>query len=209
MELILELAQRLEQRIASGLPGPIAHIRMAPLTRPVKVFEPEAYPDAKVGCVLALLYPKADTICLALIRRPEYPGVHSGQISFPGGKMEKDDDDHYSAALRETHEEIGVDKQHIHLIGALSHVYIPPSNFFVHPFLAYAHTQPEFQRDVHEVEEVLEMPISLLLEQQSKSTMEIHRQDMHFEVPCYVFGTHRIWGATAIILSELEMLLEA
>lgn len=206
--MIEQFAQLLADRIRAGLPGMLAHARMAPLTRPVREFQPEDYPEARIGSVLLLVYPIRNGLYLALIKRPDYEGVHSGQISFPGGKWEPGDADYYATALRETEEEIGVPAASIQFIGNLSKVYIPPSNFFVHPFIACASETPVFNPDVREVQEVIHFPIQVLMQDAAKSTMRIQRGDLDFEVPCYVFESYQIWGATAIMLSELELLLQ-
>ena len=200
-------ARNLTERIRSGLPGIAAHSRMAPVTRPIKAFLPEEYPNARIGCVLILVFPAPDGIQVALIKRPDYDGVHSGQISFPGGKLEAGDASFYAAALRETEEEIGVPRTLINYIGDLSKVYIPPSNFFVHPFVGYTTEVPAFHPDLREVQQVIQMPVDILQHPDCKTTMRIQRGELDFEVPCYSFQTHRIWGATAIMLSELELLL--
>lgn len=205
--MIEQFAHNLAACIRAGLPGTIAHSRMAPVTRPVQEFIPSAYPDARIGCVLILLFPVEDALHVALIKRPDYDGVHSGQISFPGGKLEAGDASFYDAALRETEEEIGVRRNTIIYIGDLSKVYIPPSNFFVHPFVAYSNHTPVFNRDIREVQEIIQMPLHILQNPHNKSHMHVQRGELDFEVPCYVFESHRIWGATAIMLSELELLL--
>ncbi|HPE98171.1 MAG TPA: CoA pyrophosphatase [Chitinophagales bacterium] len=199
----------LQRAAAAGLPGPEAHRIMAPQYRVVKPFREEDFPGSRKASVLALLYAKNEAVQVVLTRRPDYEGVHSAQISFPGGQSETHDEDHWQTALRETEEEIGVPASNIRHLGDLSPIYIPPSNFFVRPYLGWLDNIPEFHPDPEEVAAVIEMPVLTLLNESAKTTMRIERPDFSAEVPCYRFDEHRIWGATAIILAELEMLLRS
>lgn len=208
MTLIDPFAAILAERIREGLPGAEAHARMAPPLRTIKTFVSVDYPDARIGCVMLLLFPSQGHVYITLIQRPDYDGVHGGQISFPGGKMEHGDADAYAAALRETEEETGVPKSSISFIGKLSDVYIPPSNFFVHPFVGFVREEPDFKPDPHEVAKIIRMPLIALLKDEARSTMQIVRPEARFETPCYLYEEHRIWGATAIILSELGALIK-
>ncbi len=206
--MIKAFAESIAHLLKQPLPGAAAHQIMAPVTRQVQQFEITDYPDARIGCVMLLFYPKGDDIFLVMIKRPDYDGVHGGQVSFPGGKIEQDDVDEAYAALRETEEEIGVQSNLIKVLGQLSSVYIPPSNFFVFPFIGYMDLRPEFFPDATEVASIIEMPISVLLADENKSTVLITRPEITFEAPCYIVEGHSVWGATAIILSELEWLLK-
>jgi 8-oxo-dGTP pyrophosphatase MutT (NUDIX family) len=189
-----------------GLPGPSAQRFMAPAGRVVGPFEEKDYPDARKASVMVLLYSRQDEVRTVLMERPSYDGVHSGQISFPGGGQEQQDADAWQTAQRETMEEVGVTD--IQLIGPLSPLYIPPSNFFVRPFLGWLPHEPVFVPDEQEVASIVEFPVHDLLLPSVKSTMMVERKDWRMEVPCYLIGGHQVWGATAIILSELEALLE-
>jgi len=205
--MIETFANILSDKIKLGLPGLEAHKIMAPVARPIENFEEKDYPSAKKGAVLILFYPVLEEIFMVLIKRPSYDGVHGGQVSFPGGKVEETDKDTSFTALRETEEEIGVERSQIKIFGQLSNIYIPPSNFFVYPYLGLMKTKPDFFPDKNEVEYIIETPVNILLDQTNKSTININRKDINFEAPCYLINKHRVWGATAIILSELEFLL--
>lgn len=205
--MIKAFADTFSNLLMGPLPGPLAHQKMAPLSRQVIHFNPADYPNAKIAAVLVLCYPKNGEITMVLTQRPNYDGVHSGQISFPGGKIEPGDNDELHTALRETEEEIGVLRQEIRVIGKLSNVYIPPSNFFVFPFVGIATSAPIFTPDSNEVAEIIEMPINTLLADSVKSTITINRPEAPFEAPCYDINGKKVWGATAIILSEVEWLL--
>lgn len=157
-----------------------------------------------------MLYPHRLTseLHFVLIRRPEYPGVHSGQIALPGGRREGSESLEQTA-LRETKEEIGVRAVTLEVIGALSPLYTPPSNFCIYPFVAYSLIHPTFQPDPREVAEVVEVPLRLLLD------LSIRRvETWHFEqigarrVPFFDVYGHHVWGATAMILSEFITMLD-
>ncbi|HLN94961.1 MAG TPA: CoA pyrophosphatase, partial [Flavobacterium sp.] len=151
----LRLVPKIEKET---LPGADAHERMAPLERArmMKAFDPATTPTRKAA-VMMLVYPKEDTAHFVLIVRNTYPGVHSSQVAFPGGKREDVDADFEATALRETFEEVGVPAQAITVVRKFSEIYIPPSNFLVYPFLGYCTDRPDFLADPAEVAEVLEV----------------------------------------------------
>jgi len=198
------------QRVLRGpLSGLRGQIKMAPQPAEGQVNRWEDTPtDCREAGVLLLFYPYQAKLHLILTRRMEYPGVHSGQISFPGGRREGQELLR-DTALRETYEELGVSPQTIEVIGQLSSLYTPPSNFCIYPFVAYSSVQPDFYPDEKEVAELVETPLEMLRDP------AIYKEELwHFEqygtrrVPFFdVFG-HRVWGATAMILSELLTMLE-
>jgi len=200
-------AHDLKNRIAAGLPGIVAQQRMAPSIRQIKPFEEQEYPLAKKAAVLILLYPHKDAVYTVLMKRPDYVGTHSGQISFPGGKIEADDPDAAYTALRETEEEVGVRKEQVELIGKLSDIYIPPSDFFVYPYIGFTKQRPVFIPDSNEVAEVIETPVHIILDETIKGSEIITRNAVSFTAKYYRIQNYKVWGATAILLSELEMLL--
>jgi 8-oxo-dGTP pyrophosphatase MutT (NUDIX family) len=140
-----------------------------------------------------------------LIVRNSYPGVHSSQIAFPGGKAEEFDLDFKATALRETHEEIGIHPDKITVIRDFTSVYIPPSNFLVYPFLGISSTELEFTLQEEEVAGIVEIPLSLLLDDSiiTMKTLETSYAKS-IEVPCFQIEEHLVWGATAMMLSELK-----
>ena len=159
---------------------------------------------------MVLLWESASKINCALIQRPDYDGVHSSQMAFPGGKKELSDASLLETAFRETKEEIGVDKDHLTVIGSLTKLYIPPSNFMVYPYITYSKIIPEFLLDETEVAEVVPFDIVDLLLQ--KST----RQDAYVTIangkklktPSFQIEGKTVWGATAAILSEFKDIIE-
>ena len=205
--MIKKWVEEVQNRFEKGLPGH-AQISMAPANRSIRRFEEQEFPTAKKASVLVLVYPKGEELYTVVMQRPDYDGVHSSQVSFPGGKEEPEDDSPWHTAVRESEEEVGVVQQLIHPVLPLSPLYIPPSDFFVRPFLAYALERPEFIIDTYEVSELMEFPINKLLDDTIKGTMEINRKALNFKVPCYNLSGKQIWGATAIILSELEAMLK-
>ena len=167
--------------------------------------EESAVPHAKRAAVCISLERHQGDWKIPLIRRNTYPGVHSGQISLPGGKIEENELP-YTAALREFEEEMGVSTQSFMPLGKLSNVYIPPSNFYVYPFLTYNLSLHRFNPDPSEVVEVIYLNIMDLIDDESIQLRPVKVQDKIWEVPCYLCEGHTVWGATALILSELAEL---
>jgi len=154
--------------------------------------------------VMSLIYPINNIPHILFIERPVYAGVHSGQIAFPGGKIEKNDNSILDAALRETKEEIGVNREQIEVIGPLSQVYVLASNFIVYPFVGILQEKPIIIPDKLEVANTLEVPMykffeqGIIKEKVMKSAMGIN-----LNAPYYDIGGKILWGATAMMVSEL------
>jgi 8-oxo-dGTP pyrophosphatase MutT (NUDIX family) len=194
----------LKEKLARPLPGLSSQLKMASVSRIIKDGNLVLPEDVRKAGVLVLFYPCGHDLCIAFIKRAEYPGVHSGQISFPGGGREKHDKDITETALREAEEEIGVDRKLVTTIGNLSDLYIPPSNFLVTPVVGYTQTKPVFIPDPEEVETVLEISFDELVKADSKQEKEISIfPALNIKVPCYYVNGNVIWGATAMIISEL------
>lgn len=183
-----------------------AHAKMAPLER-ISFLKEENYADKnpRQAAVLMLFYPKNGVTHLALIVRNSYPGVHSSQIGFPGGKVELEDKDLSETALRETHEEVGVSPDKVQIIKPFSTIYIPPSNFLVSPFMGISHQELTFIPDLDEVKRVLEFPLSLFLDENTITKVKMstsYAKDI--EVPAFMVEKYVVWGATAMMMSELK-----
>jgi len=198
----------LENRLQRPLPGNVAQMKMSSLTRLRELITLGPATTAVQSAVLVLLYPKNGHICLVLMLRPEYPGVHSGQISFPGGKLEDSDQDLRDTALREAHEEIGIDPAQVCIIGQLTNLYIPPSNFMVTPVVSYQRSLPQFLADPAEVAAIIEVELGELLDPGNIQMKELTvRNGMTLTAPAYCIRDNTIWGATAMILSEFKEIL--
>lgn len=183
-----------------------AHAKMAPLER-ISYLKEENYRDKnpRKAAVLMLFYPKNEVTHLALIVRNSYPGVHSSQIGFPGGKVEEYDADLEETALRETHEEVGIEPQKIKIIKPFSEIYIPPSNFLVAPFMGVSHEELTFVPDLDEVKRVLEFSIVDFLDDNTITNVKMSTSyATDIEVPAFIVDKYVVWGATAMMMSELK-----
>jgi hypothetical protein len=159
---------------------------------------------------MMLFYPKAKKTHLVLIVRNSYEGVHSSQIAFPGGKYEKEDVELEQTALRETFEEIGVSSEKIQVLKAFSHLYIPPSNFMVYPFLGICTEEITFFPDSTEVAGIIELPLTTFLSDSIVVDAKINTSYARsIEVPVFKIDEHLVWGATAMMLSELKIVLNS
>jgi len=193
------------------LPGEASHHKMAPIERLEELTKQSLKKNkAKRAAVMALFYPNRDgETHLALILRKTYKGVHSAQVGIPGGKQEPSDISAEHTALRETQEEIGVLQQDITVLKKLTQIYIPPSNFFVSPFIGVCETTPQFILQESEVEALIEVKISDFLDDSIYCTRRLSTSyATDIEVPAYILNTHVVWGATAMMLSEVRELLK-
>ena len=167
--------------------------------------------DAKNSAVLSLLFPKNNQLNLLLIKRAEDGRPHSGQIAFPGGRYEEQDTDLIETALRETEEEVGISRNGIDILGPLTNLYIPVSNSNVHPFVAYTEVLPECVVSQDEVQYTLEVPLHELFHPDRKTVRHITPSafpDITIKAPAYDWDDdHLIWGATAMMIAELEELV--
>jgi len=195
----------LENRLQKSLPGRSAQLKMSSLGRIQELMGFSPSEDVKQSSVLILFYPIGRKIYLVLMLRPEYPGVHGGQISLPGGKFEETDESLIYTALREAYEEIGINPMKVQIIGQLTEMYIPPSNFLVTPIVGYQSSQPQFVAEPKEVASMIEIQLDDLLDEKNRQ-MKRMKLSLGFSlmVPSYCIHGHIIWGATAMILSELK-----
>jgi 8-oxo-dGTP pyrophosphatase MutT (NUDIX family) len=199
---------KLRNTLARRLPGLPVQMGMSPAPRPgtERILDPHL--DCRRAGVLVLLYPHdaGAPLHLVLTRRSNSVESHRGQISFPGGSMEPGEDA-IGAALREAQEELEVDPASLTLLGQLSPLYIPPSDFCVYPVVAYAAARPAFVPSPHEVAEVLEVPLAHLLSPATRCEEVWDIRGAPVRVPYYAFGEHKVWGATAMVLCEFLALL--
>lgn len=194
-----------------NLPGEAAHFKMMPSIRERLIKKKKHFENSvKRAGVMGLFYPdEMEVTHLLLILRKTYPGVHSNQIGFPGGKFEEGDKDILQTALRETHEEVGIVPADITVLKKLSDVYIPPSNFLVTPFLGLYPKPQSFVIQESEVEELVEVQLNDFLEDSNLIEQELSTSyAQNIKVPAFKLNNQVVWGATAMMLSEIRFLLK-
>ncbi|WP_339922400.1 CoA pyrophosphatase [uncultured Cyclobacterium sp.] len=201
----IKLVNSLERSLNGPLPGRSAQERMAPMPLEMERFDEQQMSNARKGAVLMLLCPSEDrkSIIVPFIKRATYEGVHSGQIALPGGKKDVGDKDLGETALRETEEEIGVSRKDIQILGNLSDLYIPPSNFSVRPFIGFSSAPPVFEIDKREVDRLIICSFDELTNEAiiKKKGMNL-AGGYKIQAPYYEINEEVVWGATAMILSE-------
>lgn len=199
--------EKLKEEINKGLPGWEAQRHMAPPGRSNNRYIPSGKDKPRESGVLIWLYPSQDKIFTRLIIRAEY-GVHSGQVAFPGGQVEENDNGFWGTALREANEEVGLPKDRIIQMGALTPLYIPPSNFWVHPFIGTSDKLEPASISKGEVQKYFDVNILDLIKPVSKGEKLVTiSSGEKLKVPAYTLEGHIVWGATAMMLSELEELI--
>lgn len=196
----------LKDRVKEGLPGREAHLRMIPAHR-IPEFKTDGG-NGKPSAVLLLLYPKDDFLSCVFIQRPVYNGYHSGQISLPGGKFSPEDRELSCTALREAREEVAIDPSKVELLFHLTPLFIPPSNFTLTPFVGIYPHRPHFTPDPREVAGILELDIRKFSPSyRDEKDITLHN-GKSVRTPYYNIDGNVIWGATAMVMSEFEMLCE-
>lgn len=201
---INQITSTLKQRLNNPLPGLKAHEQMAPIGRQGRDEALKNHPNPKMSAVLLLLFPIEQTIGTVLIRRKAYKGVHSQQISLPGGRQEPQDINLQTTALRETEEEVGVPSNRVEVLGQLTSLFIPPSGYFVQPYLGVLNHQPQFVPEAKEVETIFTPTLPNLLKPEIKSTgtFQSGLAGISIQAPCLNILNQQVWGATAMILNE-------
>lgn len=202
-----DLPDRLAERLAMPLPGAAKDPRFASLDRPGPSAA-EIPGGARRAAVLVLLYPVGGQWRVPLMLRPQHLPDHAGQVSLPGGAVEPGESSS-AAALREFHEELGAAGDEPVILGRLSPVYVHVSNFRVDPFVGVCPRRPDFRPNPAEVDEFFEVPLSHLLDPANLSSHERSHQGQTYRAPHFSWGSHKIWGATCLILGELLTILES
>lgn len=203
-----DIRERLKELSLDRLPGSEYQYQMAPMGRGQTRIAELDLNKVKRAAVLIPIMNNDNQPDLILMQRTEYPGVHSGQISLPGGKREKTDRSFKETALRETHEEIGVPASEVEVAGSLSQLYIPPSNFLVDPFVGTLQKKANFKIEETEVQRVITVNLNVLFHPSSAGHHYVNSGNYRLKVPAFRVEDHIIWGATAMMLSELRALLE-
>ena len=199
--------ENLRQRLQKPLPGEAAHQKMASAARYRLGIKPNE--RTRRSAVLICFYPFQNSIYLPLILRPQYDGVHAGQMAFPGGRMERFDENLTRTALRESQEEVGIRVSDVKVLGLLTELFIPPSNFYVQPVVGVLPYRPDFYPDPREVEAIVEVDLETLLDETIVGDSQIEVRGVLVDAPFYQIQGLRVWGATAMMISELLMLLDA
>jgi len=200
-----QFTAQLRENLQNELPGWKAQLKMA---APSRINSPDSpNPSTRKSAVLMLFYPSKDQIYLPLILRTVYHGVHAGQIAFPGGRYEQTDKNLIRTALREAQEEIGLRLNDVQVLGTLSELYIPVSNFFVQPVVGVIPYKPDFYPDPREVADILEINTSELFDESNRKENDFIMAGKNISAPHYKIQSHYVWGATAMMISELRELV--
>lgn len=197
----------LKEKLNTPLPGLNAQLNMVPDPRPGNKVYTEVQNSCKRAGVLVLLYLKGTRVFVVLTRRTELVEHHQAQISFPGGRQEEGENLEQTA-LRETCEELGIQVSAFQVLGPLTPLYIPPTNYCIYPVVAKMTEPPQFKPSPYEVAEVLEIPLDYLCDQKTVRREMWTLHGMNVEVPFYFFEGHKIWGATAMVLAEFVEILK-
>ncbi|MBI9069704.1 MAG: CoA pyrophosphatase [Salinivirgaceae bacterium] len=200
----LEFSNQLKAHLQNGSLDKNAHTQMMPGGR---ITVPDFDKPPRKSAVLILFYPDNNKVYFPLIRRPKYNGAHSGQMALPGGKYEKTDRNLIQTALRESCEEIGVCKTGIQVLGCLSELFIPITNMTVLPVIATSDYKPTFYTDQVEVEELFTISLNEFFDPlvKKKEVWDLRGNDV--DIPFYLLQKQKVWGVTAMMLCELELLL--
>ncbi len=198
----------LAEKLLKAKPGLQAQLKMVPEPRPGQKVYTEVEETCLKAGVMVLLYRRQDAWHIVLIRRPSTVFYHKDQIGFPGGQLEHGEN-FEQAALRETWEELGVEPDRIRIIGSLTPLYIPPSNFCIYPVVAAADVPLNFKPHPEEVAEIIELPLSQFMDPHRVRRETWMTGGQPIEVPFYAFGHHKIWGATAMVLAEFLEIFES
>lgn len=201
----------IKARLQKSLPGLQAHLKLASPTRKAELeAAAEARAFAKKSAVMILLFHENEKLKVVFIRRSFYVGIHAGQMAFPGGRYEEFDGDVEHTAFREIEEEIGITRDKIELLGRISDIYVPASNFLISVFVGYLSEKPVYKADEREVAEIIEVDYDEFLKPENITvkTFYVPSDNHSVEAPCYQTPQCDIWGASAMVVSELVEILQ-
>jgi 8-oxo-dGTP pyrophosphatase MutT (NUDIX family) len=204
---MIALKTYLSERLQQELPGKLAQLEAIPYRK--IDYGTFSMDTARKSGVLILFYLKDNEPHIVLIQRPEYDGTHSGQIALPGGKIEEDDKDIFHTALREANEEVGVVMEDVEVVGKLTDMFIPVSNFLVTPVIGFIDYNPNFIIDEREVAEIVAVKLSDITDITELTLNKVKlNTGLKVEVPTFELNNKIVWGATAVILNELRWVLK-
>ena len=205
---LASLSQFFEDRLKREMPGESAHDQMKPMLQNGSGIRFNHKKKAKEGGVLILLYEEDGIVKFPLIERPKYDGIHSGQLSLPGGKWENTDNSLIETALRETEEEIGIERNEVRVLGSLSQFFVGASNYDILPVIGALTRKPKFKPDAREVQEIVTPNLQHLLNDGKRKVRDINVENgFVLTSPYFDLENKVVWGATAMILSELATIL--
>lgn len=204
-----ELTRFLEKRVRLSMPGNTAHQMMKPKMANGAPLNLKHSTPPRKGGVLILLYEDDGVVRFPLIQRPNYEGIHSGQMALPGGRYEEEDKNQYQTALRESNEEIGVDQNEVEVIGSLSEFFVAASNYMVLPVIGKITAKPTFIPEPREVDEIVTPSVNHLVDPKRLKEKEITvSSGFKMHCPYYDLEDRTVWGATAMMLSEMVAILK-
>lgn len=205
---VLSFLNSLSARLNDQLPAHDAHRKIMSHRKPIEHLE-DTLKSARQSAILIFIYPHEAELRTVFIKRASYKGVHSGQIAFPGGKVEQEDRSLVHTALREAEEEVAIPRQVVSTLGSLSPLYVPPSNFLINPFVGFGEERPNFIPQPSEVEAILEAPLVNFVGDQGLKDVTVTLNDgQRLKVKGFQLEDQIIWGATAMILKEFSEILE-
>jgi len=197
----VNFTEKLRTELQKPLPGIETQLEMASGNRLFyKEFQNTEPPQN--GSVLIVLYPFKSKWNTVFIKRTNDNGPHSGQMAFPGGMYEKNDETLYATALREANEEIGINKNQVNFVGKLTPLHIPVSNILVHPFIVTLPEKPILTPNKKEVDDILETPIDIFFDTKNHLPFTFKYKEKTFISSCFLIENYKIWGATAMIWNE-------
>ena len=203
---------QLEEKLNKPLKGMASQLLMAPKHRLAEMEDAKnKIKHARYSGVMILFFVNDnEELCIVFIRRSDYVGIHAGQMGLPGGRYEEKDENTLQTALRETFEDIGIEPEKIKVIGRLTGLYIPPSNFHVDPYIGFLAEKPDYKIDTREVKNVVELKVSDFFSANAIQWKDFktHGSEKLTSAPFYKIGETEIWGATAMIISELLDMLK-
>ena len=199
----MDFINNIKNSLSLPLPGEAAHREMLSAQRMKELNTFTHIVPPVNSAVLIMLYKKENEWYIPFIKRAIDNHVHSGQIALPGGKFETCDKNLEETAMRETFEEIGIPIEDIIILGKLTPLYIPPSNYQVYPFIGYCRNpNPNFKPDTKEVDLIIPIPVKLFSELETRQNREFNVLQLQFSTPCFEINENKIWGATAMIINE-------